>query len=135
MAQQRIRFLLASDTSGHTAGYYVVAQGLRDVGMEVIALGHSEPAGVADAALQEDVDFIGYRISDRDPVGLISALRAAMAERGISHLPIVVGGIVRQAVIPALKEMGVIGVFGPGSRMPDIAAFVYAHKATDTPGA
>ena len=135
MGQQMIRFLLASDTSGHTAGYYVVAQGLRDAGMEVITLGHSEPAGVADAALQEDVDFIGYRISDRDPVTLISALREAMAARGISQLPIVVGGIVRKAVIPALKEMGVIGAFGPGSRMPDIAAFVYAHKATGTPGA
>ena len=129
MEQPRIRFLLASDTSGHTAGYYVVAQGLRDAGMEVIALGHSEPAGVADAALQEDVDFIGYRISDRDPVALISVLRAAMAERDISQLPIVVGGIVRKSVIPSLKEMGVIGVFGPGSRLPDIAAFVFAHKA------
>ena len=48
MEQERLRFLLACDTSGHTAGYYVVAQGLRDAGMEVITLGHSEPAGVAD---------------------------------------------------------------------------------------
>ena len=128
MEQERIRFLLASDTSGHTAGYYVVAQGLRDAGMEVIALGHSEPAGVADAALQEDVDFIGYRISDRDPVTLISSLLAAMATRGIPTVPIVVGGIVRKDAIPALKEMGVAGVFGPGSRIPDIAEFIYAHK-------
>ena len=130
MAQEPLRFLLGSDTSGHTAGYYVVAQGLRDSGMEVIALGHSEPVEMADAALQEDVDFIGYRISDRDPLALISALQTAMANKGIPHLPIVVGGIVRKDVIPALKAMGVIGVFGPGSRIPDIAAFVYAHRAT-----
>ena len=123
-----MRLLLASDTSGHTAGYYVVAQGLRDAGMEVIALGHSEPAGVADAALQEDVDFIGYRISDRDPITLISALREAMEKRDITHIPIVVGGVVRKQVIPVLKQMGVIGVFGPGSRMQDIAAFVYSHR-------
>ena len=124
-----MRFLLGADTSGHTAGYYVVAQGLRDAGMEVIALGHSEPGEMADAALQEDVNFIGYRISDRDPLALISALRTAMVDRGISHLPIVVGGIVRKDAIPALKAMGVVGVFGPGSRIPDIAAFVYAHRA------
>ena len=126
--QERLRFLLASDTSGHTAGYYVVAQGLRDAGMEVITLGHSEPAGVADAALQEDVDFIGYRISDRDAVTIISSLMTAMEERGISQVPIVVGGIIRREAVPILKEMGVTGVFGPGSRMPDIAEFVYAHK-------
>ena len=130
MGHQALRFLLASDTSGHTAGYYVVAQGLRDAGMEVIALGHSEPAGVADAALQEDVDFIGYRISDRDPIALISALQAAMEKREITHVPIVVGGVVRKETIPILEEMGVIGVFGPGSRLQDIAAFVYAHKRT-----
>ena len=130
MTQERLRILLGSDTSGHTAGYYVVAQGLRDAGMEVIALGHSEPGEMADAALQEDVDFIGYRISDRDPMALISALLTAMADKGISHLPIVVGGIVRKDAIPALKTMGVVGVFGPGSRIPDIAAFLYAHHVT-----
>ena len=130
MGQERLRFLLACDTSGHTAGYFVVAQGLRDAGMEVIALGHSEPSGVADAALQEDVDFIGYRISDRDPVTLISALLAALAERGITEVPIVVGGIIRKEAIPVLKGMGVAGVFGPGSRLPDIADFVFAHKGT-----
>ena len=129
MTPDRLRFLLGSDTSGHTAGYFVVAQGLRDAGMEVIALGYAEPGEVADAALQEDVDFIGYRISDRDPVALISALRTAMEERGRCHVPIVVGGIVRKDAIPALKAMGVAGVFGPGSRIPDIADFVYAHRA------
>ena len=127
-----MRFLLACDTSGHTAGYYVVAQGLRDAGMEVITMGHSEPAGVADAALQEDVDFIGYRISDRDAVTLISSLMTAMEERGISQVPIIVGGIIRREAVPILKKMGVTGVFGPGSRMPDIAEFVYSHKGEPT---
>ena len=133
MQHEGVRFLLASDTSGHTAGYYVVAQGLRDAGMEVIALGHSEPVGVADAALQEDVDFIGYRISDRDPITLISALQAAMEKREITHVPIVVGGVVRKDVIPVLKQMGIIGVFGPGSRIQDIADFVYAYKQQGPP--
>lgn len=133
MEDKSLRFLLASDTSGHTAGFYVVAQGLRDAGMEVIALGHSDPAGVADAALQEDVDFIGYRISDRDPITLISALQGAMEKREITHVPIVVGGVVRKDAIPVLKQMGVLGVFGPGSRMQDIAAFVYSHKQPGAP--
>jgi methylmalonyl-CoA mutase cobalamin-binding domain/chain len=135
MGKEKTRFLLGSDTPGHTAGYHVVARGLQDAGMEVISLGHAEPAEVADAALQEDVDFVGYRITDRDPVVLVTALRSAMKERGISHIPIVVGGVVLKDAVPALEEMGVIGVFGPGSRIPDIAAFVYAHQATEGPEA
>ncbi len=133
MRQEKTRFLLGSDTPGHTAGYHVVARGLHDAGVEVISLGHAEPAEVADAALQEDVDFVGYRITDRDPIALVSALRSAMKERGISHIPIVVGGVVLKDAIPALVELGVVGVFGPGSRIPDIAAFVYAHQVPERP--
>ena len=101
--------------------------------MEVISLGHAEPAEVADAALQEDVDFVGYRITDRDPIALVTALRSAMKERGVSHIPIVVGGVVLQDAVPALEKLGVVGVFGPGSRIPDIAAFVYARQASVGP--
>ncbi|HJN86286.1 MAG: cobalamin-dependent protein [Dehalococcoidia bacterium] len=133
MKQEQTRFLLSSDTPGHTAGYHVVARGLQDAGMEVISLGHAEPAEVADAALQEDVDFVGYRITDRDPVALVAALRSAMKERGISHIPIIVGGVVLKEAVPALEELGVLGVFGPGSRIPDIAEFVYAHRAPEDP--
>jgi|TARA_B100000315_G_scaffold223378_1_gene228127 methylmalonyl-CoA mutase cobalamin-binding domain/chain len=135
MGQAKTRFLLGSDTPGHTAGYQVVARGLQDAGIEVISLGHAEPAEVADAALQEDVDFVGYRITDRDPIALVTALRSAMKERGISHIPIVVGGVVLKDAVPALEKLGVLGVFGPGSRIPDIAAFLYAHQATEGPRA
>jgi len=124
MPERPLRFLLASDTSGHTAGYYVVARGLRDAGIEVIALGYAEPEEVAQSAQQEDVDVIGYRVMDRDPVALLSALRRALEERGLGHLPIVVGGIIRPDEVPPLQALGVRGVFGPGSRIPDIVAFV-----------
>lgn len=124
---ERVRFLLASDTSGHTAGYYVVAQGLRDAGIEVVAIGHAEPPQIADAALQEDVDMVGYRIMDRDPLELVATLRGCLDERGLGELPLVVGGIIRPDAIPALKEKGVVGVFGPGSRLPDVVAFVCQH--------
>jgi methylmalonyl-CoA mutase C-terminal domain/subunit len=96
--------------------------------MEVIALGHGEPVEVADAALQEDADFIGYRIVDREPVALISALLEALEEREISRIPIVVGGIIRREAVSRLLELGVAGVFGPGSRIADIADFVHAQK-------
>lgn len=128
MERERLRFLLASDTSGHTAGYHVVLQGLRDAGIEVIALGYAEPQAVADAAVQEDADVIGYRIMDRDALTLVSKLKSALEERGVGDIPIVVGGIIRRDIIPTLKEMGVKGVFGPGSRIPDIVDFVLGQK-------
>lgn len=124
MAGRPIRFLLASDTSGHTAGYYVVARGLRDAGIEVVSLGYAEPEEVAHSAQQEDVDVIGYRVMDRDPVALVEALKRALEARGLGHLPLVVGGIVRPEEVPQLRALGVRAVFGPGSRIPDIVAFV-----------
>lgn len=127
-SQPPVRVLLASDTSGHTAGYYVVAQGLRDAGVEVIAVGYAEPEEIANTALQEDPHIIGYRIMDRDPLLLVASLRNALDALDIGNIPIVVGGIIRQDAIPTLKELGVVGVLGPGSSIPHIVNFVRQHS-------
>ena len=63
-----IRILFASDTSGHTAGYHVVARGLRDAGFEVILAGRQLPAESASAALQEGADLVaipGFKLCSR----------------------------------------------------------------------
>ena len=62
----KIRFLLVADSPGHTTGYYVVARALREAGIEVILGGFQQPSGIVEAAAQEDVDYVGYRIMDRE---------------------------------------------------------------------
>lgn len=133
MSKEPLRFLLASDTTGHTAGYYVVSRGLREAGILVISLGYAEPHEIAEAALKEGADIIGYRIMDREPVPLVSALTEAMEELRIGHVTIVVGGIIRRDAIPALREMGVESVFGPGTRIADIVDFLARHKLHRAP--
>ena len=121
------KFLLACDSSGHTAGYHVVAMGLRDVGVEVVALGYAEPEEVARAALEEGVDVVGYRVMDRDAAVLGPQLLNEMSARGLERVPVVIGGIVRRDAKAELLERGIARVFGPGSKLTDITDFALAQ--------
>jgi len=125
--EKKIRFLLVADTPGHTTGYYVVARALREAGIEVILGGFQQPSGMVEAAAQEDVDYIGYRIMDREPRIVVSLLMERLRERGLEHVQVVVGGIIPRQDIPKLKAMGVGEVFRPGAKLTDIVAYVKGH--------
>jgi methylmalonyl-CoA mutase C-terminal domain/subunit len=130
---KKIRVVFASDTSGHTIGYYVVARGLRDAGFEVILTGRQLPNESASAALQEGADLIAIRIMDRDPLEYVGALLEAMRRSGIGDVPVLVGGIVSKRDADKLREMGVVGVFRPGAKLSAIVDC--ARKATGSPRA
>ena len=115
-----IRVLFASDTSGHTIGYHVVARGMRDAGFDVILTGRMLPNEAAMTALQEDVDLLAIRIMDRDPIEYVEAMLAALRESGADLMPILVGGIIAKRDAEKLRAMGIVGVFRPGSKLSDI---------------
>ena len=115
-----IRILFACDTSGHTAGYHVVARGFRDAGFEVILTGRQLPSESASAALQEAADLVAVRIMDRDPLEHVTAILDAMRGAGIGDVPLLVGGIIAKRDAEKLRAMGVAGVFGPGSKLSAI---------------
>ena len=125
--ERKIRFLLVADSPGHTTGYYVVARALREAGIEVILGGFQQPSGIVEAASQEDVDYIGYRIMDREPPLVVSLLMERLKEKGLEHIQVVVGGIVPRWDVPKLKAMGVGEVFRPGAKLADIVAYVKEH--------
>jgi methylmalonyl-CoA mutase C-terminal domain/subunit len=125
--EKKIRFLLVADSPGHTTGYYVVARALREAGIEVILGGFQQPSGMVEAAAQEDVDYIGYRIMDREPPLVVSLLMERLKEKGLEHIQVVVGGIVPRRDVPKLKAMGVGEVFRPGAKLADIVAYVKEH--------
>ncbi|KAA0224285.1 methylmalonyl-CoA mutase [bacterium] len=120
----RVRFLMVSDSRGHTTGYYAVARALRDAGVEVVLGGFLPPAGIVEVAAQEDVDFIGYRIMDREPVAVITPLMQLLREHGMENIRVIAGGIVPPARTKEVLALGVERIFRPGSRLEDIAAFV-----------
>ena len=120
--EHRIKVLLSCDDTGHTTGYLAVATWLRDAGMEVILGGTQIPREIVEAASQEDVECISYRIMGGDPKTLVSKLFELMKEKGL-NLPVIVGGIIPDKQIPELKEMGVIEIFTPGTPFESIVNF------------
>lgn len=127
MEQLKPRILIAKPgLDGHDRGAKVVARALRDAGMEVIYTGlRQTPEMVVEAALQEDVDAIGLSILSGAHMPLIARIMALLQEYEMADVPVFLGGIVPQDDIPALTEMGVRAVFGPGSNMADMVAFIW----------
>src|SRR5690606_10387812 len=114
---QAIRVLIAKPgLAGHDRGAKVIARALRDAGMEVIYTGlRQTPEMIAEAALQEDVDVVGLSILSGAHMALVPRIRQVMDENGLNDVLLVVGGIIPDDDVPALKAMGVSGIFGPGT--------------------
>jgi len=111
---------------GHDRGSRVVAAFLRDAGMEVIYTSPwQDVAAVVQLALQEDVDVVGVSSLATDHL-LVPKLTEALAQAGLGHIRVVVGGIVPDEDESMLKRSGVSHVFHPGSTREEIVAEVDA---------
>jgi methylmalonyl-CoA mutase, C-terminal domain len=128
MAQtnQAIRVLIAKPgLDGHDRGAKVIARALRDAGMEVIYTGlRQTPEMIAEAAMQEDVDVVGLSILSGAHMALVPRIRQLMDENGLQDVLLVIGGIIPDEDISLLKDMGVSGIFGPGTNTEDIVAHI-----------
>ena len=126
-----IRIVIAKPgLDGHDRGAKVVARALRDAGMEVIYTGlHQTPEQVVETAIQEDARAIGLSILSGAHMTLFRRVVELLKERDASDIVLFGGGIIPDADIPALKELGVAEVFTPGTTTADIVAWVSAHVA------
>lgn len=118
---------MVCDSLGHSTGYYVVSKGLREAGIEVILGGAQTPSQIVESAVQEDADFIGYRIMDGAPEILVPMLVTLLKEKSIADIPIILGGIIAPPVIPKLKAIGIKAIFTPGTKISEIAACIIDH--------
>jgi methylmalonyl-CoA mutase C-terminal domain/subunit len=125
-AARKIRVLIAKPgLDGHDRGAKIIARALRDAGMEVIYTGlHQTPEMIAEAALQEDVDAVGLSILSGAHMALFPRIVEEMKKRGLDDVLLYAGGIIPDDDIPAIKAMGVAGVFGPGTPMEEAVRFV-----------
>lgn len=117
MAEEKIRVLVAKPgLDGHDRGAKVIARALRDAGMEVIYTGlRQTPEMIAEAALQEDVDAVGLSILSGAHMALVPRILELMRANGQADVRLYLGGIIPDEDVPRLLEMGVTGVYGPGS--------------------
>jgi len=126
MSDRPIKVLIAKPgLDGHDRGAKVLARGLRDEGFEVVYTGlRQTPEMIATAALQEDVDVVGLSILSGAHMTLLPRICALLRERGLDDILVVAGGIVPDEDVPRLREAGVAAVFGPGTTIGEVAAFL-----------
>ena len=120
-----IRVVLAKlGLDGHDRGLKVVARMLRDSGMEVIYLGLRQTTESVIAAVeQEDADVIGLSMHNAGHLALAPRILKALADSELD-VPVVIGGIVPEADVATLEDLGISAVLHPGSSAQDVAAAV-----------
>ena len=109
MRDTPIRVLLAKvGLDGHDRGVKVVARALRDAGMDVIYAGlHRTPDEVVTAAIQEDVDVLGVSLLSGVQMTVLPKIFDRLKEEGADDMIVVVGGVMPDEDVAALKQMGV----------------------------
>jgi methylmalonyl-CoA mutase C-terminal domain/subunit len=125
-----IRVVLAKvGLDGHDRGIKVVARALRDAGMEVIYAGlWQTPEAVVRTVGDEDAEWLGLSILSGAHLTLVPRVLQLLREAGLEHVGILVGGIIPEADIAKLMDMGVARVFGPGTALPEIVSFLRARS-------
>jgi methylmalonyl-CoA mutase C-terminal domain/subunit len=121
-----IRVLVAKvGLDGHDRGAKIIASSLRDEGMEVIYTGlRQTPEMVVNTALQEDVDVIGVSILSGAHMTVFPRILQIMKEKGMDDVLLTGGGIIPAQDIAALKEMGVVELFPPGTPTATIGSYI-----------
>ena len=122
----KIRVVIAKPgLDGHDRGAKVIARALRDAGMEVIYTGlRQTPEQIVSAALQEDAAVIGLSILSGAHMHICPRVMELLREKGLDDVLVVVGGIIPDVDIPRLNEIGIKGIFLPGTPMQHIVEFI-----------
>jgi methylmalonyl-CoA mutase, C-terminal domain len=126
---RKLRVIIAKPgLDGHDRGAKVIARALRDAGMEVIYTGlRQTPEQIAAAALQEDADVVGLSILSGAHNHIAPQLMDLLKKKGLDDVLVVIGGIIPDVDVPKLKEIGVKGIFLPGTPMQEIIDFINAN--------
>ncbi|CAN5666571.1 cobalamin B12-binding domain-containing protein [soil metagenome] len=124
-----IRVIVAKPgLDGHDRGAKVVARALRDAGVEVIYTGlHQTPEQIVEAAIQEDADAVGLSVLSGAHMTLFRKVVDLLRERDAADIKVFGGGIIPEADIPLLKEIGVAEVFTPGATTKAIIEWVRSN--------
>ena len=123
-----IRVLVAKPgLDGHDRGAKVIARALRDSGMEVIYTGiRQTPQMIVQAAIQEDVDVLGMSILSGAHLEILPGIMDLLKEEALGDVLVIVGGIIPESDRQPLLDLGISGVFGPGTSTGAISEFIEA---------
>jgi methylmalonyl-CoA mutase cobalamin-binding domain/chain len=131
-----IRVVLAKvGLDGHDRGVKVVARALRDAGMHVIYAGlWQTPEAVVRAVADEDADWLGLSLLSGAHMTLVPRVLELLRAAGLGHVGVLVGGIIPDPDVPKLLDVGVARVFGPGTSLDEIVAYLRQHTGAENAG-
>jgi methylmalonyl-CoA mutase C-terminal domain/subunit len=129
MSDSPLRVVVAKPgLDGHDRGAKVVARALRDAGMEVVYTGlHQTPEQIVEAAIQEDADAVGLSVLSGAHMTLFAKVVELLKARDAADIVVFGGGIIPDADLEALAELGVAKVFTPGAATHEIVDWVRAN--------
>jgi methylmalonyl-CoA mutase cobalamin-binding domain/chain len=122
----QLRIVMAKvGLDGHDRGVKVITRGLRDAGFHVIYPGLWQvPEAVVRTVADEDADWLGISLLSGTHLTLVPRIMEMLKDARLSHVGVMVGGIIPEADVPKLEKLGVARVFGPGTSLPDIVDFL-----------
>lgn len=126
MSISKVRVLVAKPgLDGHDRGAKVIARALRDAGFEVIYTGlHQTPSMIVNAAIEEDVHVVGLSILSGAHNALVPEVMNGLKKGGLNDALFLVGGIIPDEDIVALKNLGVHMVFTPGASLQSVVDYI-----------
>lgn len=112
---RRLKFLVGKPgLDGHSNGAEQIAARARDCGMEIEYEGiRLTPAEIVNAAQNGDVHLIGLSILSGSHIPLVRDVMAKLNAAGITHIPVIAGGIIPDDDAEELRAMGVAKVYTP----------------------
>jgi len=126
VTEKRIRVLVAkAGLDGHDRGAKVIAQALRDAGMEVIYTGlRQTPEQIAETAIQEDVQVVALSSLSGAHIQLFPPVAQLLREQGAVDVLVLGGGVIPAEDIPYLKGAGIAEIFTSGTSTVDIIKYI-----------
>ncbi len=120
---RRPRIMIAKmGQDGHDRGAKVVATAYADLGFDVdIGPLFQTPVEAAKQAVENDVHILGVSSLAAGHKTLVPEVIQALKELGRDDILVIVGGVIPRRDYDFLYEAGVVGIFGPGTRIPDAA--------------
>ncbi|MGW1030544.1 cobalamin B12-binding domain-containing protein [Streptomyces sp. NPDC002577] len=127
----RARVVIAKPgLDGHDRGAKVIARALRDAGYEVIYTGlHQTPEQIVATVIAEDASILGLSVLSGAHLTIVEKVISLLTQHEAGDTRLLVGGIIPDADVLALKAMGVHAVFTPGADMRGIVETVHRLSA------
>ncbi|MBT9384790.1 cobalamin-dependent protein [Pseudooceanicola sp. CBS1P-1] len=112
---RRLSVLIAKPgLDGHSNGAEQIAVRARDCGMEIRYDGiRQTPEQIVEALAETRAHVLGLSVLSGSHMALATEVLERMRARGLSHVPVVLGGIIPEADMATLRAAGIARIYTP----------------------